>query len=78
MTKEDVKKVSEDTIKKGAAFIKDNKYTVGATVLSVVATEAAMRNFKNKNMFSKILTLVSTSTVQVALINSAKKLDSKK
>ena len=59
-------------------FVKENKNTVAAAVVSTMMTEAAMRRFRSKNTFSKICTVVAVTTGQVALMRSARKLDLKK
>ena len=58
-------------------FTKENKHTVAAAVASTMITEAAMKRFKNKNTFSQICTIIAVSSGQVALMRSARKLDTK-
>ena len=58
-------------------FIADNKYTVAATVMSTAMTEAAMKNFRSKNIVAKVATVVGVSSGQVALMRAARKLDMK-
>lgn len=82
MTKAEVGKLVTEKLKTtGNAtwkFVKENKNTVTAAVVSTMMTEAAMRRFRNKNTFSKICTVIAVSSGQVALMRSARKLDLKK
>ena len=78
MTKEDLTKAVKTTAGEAGKFIVDNKHAVAAAVVSAIATEAIMKGFRKKSLFPQVVSVITASFVQVALMHNAEKLDKNK